>query len=197
MLSRHKTKIALTVALFISVVSAVAGQDRLITGMVTDSTGLPLEAATVIHHESLRGITTDSNGKFVLSIPADSRENSVEISLTGFVTRTISFPPGEKDILLPVTILSHKYQTPGSVSVTALRKSGASEIIIPVTTGYVMPSVSHSIESLIKTLPGVSSFSELSNQYSVRGGSMMRTWYILMVLKPKGLTLSDTGNRKG
>ena len=171
MLSRHKTKIALTVALFISVVSAVAGQDRLITGMVTDSTGLPLEAATVIHHESLRGITTDSNGKFVLSIPADSRENSVEISLTGFVTRTISFPPGEKDVLLPVTILNHKYQTPGSVSVTALRKSGASEIIIPVTTGYVMPSVSHSIESVIKTLPGVSSFSELSNQYSVRGGS--------------------------
>mgnify|MGYP001316442978 CR=1 FL=1 len=130
MLSLNKTKIAFTIALFISVISAVNGQDRSITGVVTDSTGLPLEAATVIHRESRRGVTTGPDGKFVLSIPVTSQGNSVEISLTGFVTSEVTFPAGEKDILLPVTILSHKYQTPGSVSVTALRKSEASEIIL-------------------------------------------------------------------
>ena len=34
-----------------------------------------------------------------------------------------------------------------------------------------IPTISESIESLLKSLPGVSSNNELSNQYSVRGGS--------------------------
>ncbi len=34
----------------------------------------------------------------------------------------------------------------------------------------VIPSVTGTLESLIKTLPGVASTSELSSQYSVRGG---------------------------
>ena len=34
-----------------------------------------------------------------------------------------------------------------------------------------IPTISESIESILKSLPGVSSNNELSNQYSVRGGS--------------------------
>ena len=34
-----------------------------------------------------------------------------------------------------------------------------------------LPSVSNSIEALIKTMPGVTSNNELSSQYSVRGGN--------------------------
>jgi hypothetical protein len=166
-----KIRILFILILFTNALNIVSGQDRLVSGMVTDSTGLPVEFASIVHKESQRGTTSDSKGRFSLSIPSNTKDNSITISLIGYTNKTIFFEAGDEDIVLPVVVLSHQLQTPGSVKVTALRRGGASEISIPVSTGFVIPSITHEIESIVRTMPGVSTFSELSNQYSVRGGS--------------------------
>jgi len=166
-----KIRIIFILILFTNALSSVSGQERLVSGMLTDSTGVPLESVSVIHRESRRGITSDAKGRFTLSVPVSTTDNSIYISLVGYVSKTISFDAGKNDISLPVIVLNQQLQSPGSVRVTALRRSDATEILIPVSTGFVMPSITHEIESIVRTLPGVSTFSELSNQYSVRGGS--------------------------
>jgi hypothetical protein len=166
-----KIRVLFILILFTIALNSVTGQNRLVSGTLTDSTGVALESASVIHRESQRGATTDSKGKFSISIPVKTSDNRIVISLVGYITRTITFEAGDKDISLPVIVLSQQFHSPGSVMVTALRRNGASEISIPVNTGMVIPSITHEIESIIRTLPGVSTFSELSNQYSVRGGS--------------------------
>src|SRR5665647_2388949 len=57
------------------------------------------------------------------------------------------------------------------VEVKAVRADNITAISIPVVAGIVIPSVTGGIEAVIKTLPGVASFNELSSGYSVRGGS--------------------------
>jgi hypothetical protein len=166
-----RIRIAFLLVLFTSAVYTINGQNRIISGMVTDSAGVPLESATVIHRESFSGSSTDSGGRFRFAIPGSAKNNSIEISLVGYVPRTVIFDAGEKDVTIPVIIMKQQLISPGSVNITALHHDETSEISIPVNTGFVMPSITHEIESIIRTLPGVSTFSELSNQYSVRGGS--------------------------
>jgi len=166
-----KIRIIFILILFTNALNIVTGQYRIVSGMLTDSTGVPLESASVIHRESRRGTTSDVKGRFALSIPVNTTDNNIDVSLVGYVGKTVSFEAGENDISLHVIVLRQLLQSPGSVRVTAMRRNEATGIIIPVSTGLVIPSITHEIESIIRTLPGVSSFSELSNQYSVRGGS--------------------------
>jgi len=57
------------------------------------------------------------------------------------------------------------------VEIRASRPDNITVINIPTVAGAVIPAVAGGIEAAIATLPGVSSFSELSSGYSVRGGS--------------------------
>jgi hypothetical protein len=57
------------------------------------------------------------------------------------------------------------------VSVSARQERATSFQSIDVSSLDLLPNTSGSIESIIKTLPGVSSNNELSSQFSVRGGN--------------------------
>ena len=53
-------------------VNSVMAQNS-ITGTVTDDSGSPLPGASVVVKGTTRGVITDSNGKFSISVPANSR----------------------------------------------------------------------------------------------------------------------------
>ncbi len=60
---------------------------RVITGSVKDSDGVPLPGASIIEPGTANGTTTDFDGNFVLSV---SEENpTLEISFIGFITQSI------------------------------------------------------------------------------------------------------------
>nr|MBA2328552.1 carboxypeptidase-like regulatory domain-containing protein [Flavisolibacter sp.] len=48
-------------------------QTRSIAGRVTDQTGQPIIGASVLAKGTSVGTTTDNNGNFALSLPADAR----------------------------------------------------------------------------------------------------------------------------
>jgi TonB-dependent starch-binding outer membrane protein SusC len=62
-------------------------QNRPVSGKITDSSGRPLRGVSVIPKGSARGTTTDENGTFQVSVPANTR--TLILSYIGYVTREV------------------------------------------------------------------------------------------------------------
>lgn len=63
-------------------------EDRKISGKVVDAaTNSPLPGATILAKGLTFGTTTDSEGNYTLTIPADSRE--IVVSFVGFISKTV------------------------------------------------------------------------------------------------------------
>src|SRR5687768_2516089 len=69
-------------------VSLSYAQERVVTGRVTDESGLPLFKATVDLQGGRATTTTDANGNFSLSVPANA--TALVISYVGMQTQTVS-----------------------------------------------------------------------------------------------------------
>ncbi|MCS3801253.1 SusC/RagA family TonB-linked outer membrane protein [Niastella sp. OAS944] len=63
------------------------GQAQLVSGIVTNTDGAPLESASVVIKGTSQGTATDASGKFTLRIPGDKA--TLVISRTGFTDLTI------------------------------------------------------------------------------------------------------------
>ncbi len=142
-----------------------------INGAVKDSAGYPVENAAVSVEYFKTGTYTDQSGNFILKVPADGKMHILNVSMTGYETLSIeilcnkNFNTGTLIIRETVTGLNE-------VKVTSTtRSSGIGAIFISPRDVRFLPSSSGSFEAVLKTLPGVSSNNELSNQYSVRGGN--------------------------
>lgn len=166
-----RIKLLLFILIIFSAADSLSGQNRTISGVVTDSTGVPVQSVIIRHTEGMRVTSTDKNGRFKLILPSTSTRQNIEISCVGYNKHVVILTAGEDDIDLPVIILKEQVLSLDNISITAVRRNEVTSLQIPVNTSFVIPSVSRSIEAVIRTLPGVSSYSELSNQYSVRGGS--------------------------
>ncbi|HXJ99754.1 MAG TPA: TonB-dependent receptor plug domain-containing protein, partial [Gelidibacter sp.] len=68
--------------------SSQSQQQRPIKGTVVDEAGVPLMGATVQIKNTNRGVTTDFDGNFELSVPNDAK--ALVISYLGFVTKEVS-----------------------------------------------------------------------------------------------------------
>ncbi len=143
-----------------------------IIGKITDERNNPLEFVNVgvFNIPIPIGTSTDRNGKFIFTIPANT-EITIVASFTGFESQTnkLILTPGEtkeinfrlKEITtqLPEFVIQDKVVR--TTNFTRLDPKNVTQI----------PSVSGGVESIIKTMPGVSSNNELSSQYNVRGGN--------------------------
>lgn len=147
------------------------GQERFVVlaGITMGIDNQPLAGVNIQIKNSRRGSFSDQKGHFTIkiSLPEDS---ILVFSSLNF--QTVEMPVGtgtRKDftvVLHPVSIKIEEVQVskqqrsnPGVVNISPLLAKN-----LPNTGGGA-------IEQLIKTLPGVSSNSELSPQYSVRGGN--------------------------
>lgn len=156
-------------ALLATALGCVA-QTFTLRGRVTDGEGNPVEFASVACPSQGRATVTSLQGQYELKLlSADSVV--VKFSMLGYRTKTrvLRRPKGTQT--LQVT-LSEQASTLGEVTVAGQKiQSGQTQDIgtkplhsLPSTTG-------NAVEELIQSQAGVSTHSELSSQYNVRGGS--------------------------
>lgn len=146
-------------------------QQSLIRGSVKDTTGAPIEKASVFIPSLKTGSYTDISGNFSFSVPVDGKEYNVAVSCVGYKQENILVIFNLNEITLNVT-LHESVGNIGEVKISSDRiMKGAALIQIPLKDFNLLPSVSGSFEAILKTMPGVSSHNELSSQYSVRGGN--------------------------
>ncbi len=160
-----------SVFLLLNVFTAGAQDIAFVSGIVSDVKGKPLELVNVAIFGQPGGTVTDRRGRYELPVPAKEPVN-LAFSFIGYArySEQITLKPGERreinvklestSTLLPnITIEDSRIRTS-----TLTRIDPKVSSAIPSLTG-------NAIESLVKTMPGVSSNNELSSQYSVRGGN--------------------------
>ena len=140
-------------------------------GIITDSNGHPLDMVNIALKDYALGTTSKRDGTFLLRIPA---QKNVVVVFTSVGYKSVSdtiFGKAEELITLKITMEDSNVNL-GEVTVSQNRREGGNVTRIdPKMLDAVVGSSSGAVETLIKTLPGVSSNNELSSQYTVRGGN--------------------------
>lgn len=151
--------------------AVLQGQEKVITGVVTDTSGVAVTGSTVYIPELGKGTVSREDGSFrLVFIPGERDKILLRISCVGYASDTLTLDPGSLPGSITVRLIPLITILEG-VEVRATRSENVTVISIPVVAGAVIPSVSGGIEAAVATLPGVTVFSELSSGYSVRGGS--------------------------
>ncbi len=168
---KNKTTFIIIILLFTSFLP-VFSQDNIgkVTGYIKDENGLPVEMVNVIVvNLNGKGTVSDTKGYFEISLPAG--KYTLQFSRIGFTTkqRKVSVNGG-KTIKIQVLLPQQAKQLEEVLVKTIHERNNNLVRINPKVVSYI-PSPDASIESLLRTLPGVSSRNELSSQYSVRGGN--------------------------
>lgn len=141
-----------------------------ISGKVVDAEGKPIESGTVRIKGSAVGTNTDNEGLYSLSI-LQSDTVTVIFSCIGFKTvdRVLLDPKG--DITLNVGMHTDN-KILDEVHVDGFRGNINGMQTFDAESFKHFPDVSGgSVESVIKTMPGINSNNEMTSQYSVRGGT--------------------------
>lgn len=156
--------------LFSSLTLSFSQQNANISGKITDQSGAAVFMANVSVWGRSIGVSTSITGHYNLNIPSQIPLKII-ISCIGYLPDTINITanPGQK-IELNRSI-SVYIKDIAEVSVTARPDLAGNLQRIDAQALKSLPNSSGNVESLIKTLAGVSSNNELSSQYSVRGGS--------------------------
>ena len=140
-------------------------------GIVRDQAGNPVDLVNIGLQNYSIGTSSNRDGKFLLRIPA-GKEIIIIFRSLGYetVSDTVN-AASEEDILLEVTMKTADIHL-SEITVTEIQKnSGNVKRIDPKFLNVLPDAASGGVETLIKTLPGVSSNNELSSQYTVRGGN--------------------------
>lgn len=161
----------LVLLLLLSLTSFAQKESRgVLYGKVVDEQGMPIDLANVSVVEILSGVTTDSKGRYELSLPSDTTL-TVSVTFVGYETvkKRVRLSKGETR-KLDITLVSTSMNLPDAViSDRAIEASSLTRLDPKQAT--LLPSMGGGVENLIKTLPGVISNNELSSQYTVRGGN--------------------------
>lgn len=158
----------ITVLLLLCVI-CVKAQTFTLQGKVTDSNMSPVELATVSVVEQGKKTMTNLKGEFSMQLrSADSVV--VRFSMVGYKTKTrvLRRPRGKQTLLIQ---LFDDNQLAG-ITVTEKKRQTGSTQQLETKDMKNSPSVTgNAVEELIQSQAGVSTHSELSSQYNVRGGS--------------------------
>lgn len=145
-------------------------QSFTLQGRVVDESGSPVEFASVSCLKQGKMTMTSLKGEYSLQLhSADSVE--VRFSMIGYKTkiRVLRRPRGKQT--LQVVLYSNDNEL-GEVTVTGTRIQSGQTQELKKEHLKNLPSVSgNAVEELIQSQAGVSTHSELSSQYNVRGGS--------------------------
>ncbi len=170
-LIKHISKVAIFGLFYFIGLGVLMGQVKsLVVGVVADSLNNPVEFANIAIQGTNQGTSTDENGRFRLKVAA-SQNVTLLISCVGYVSKSIVVKVDEgekKEVTVKLTSLDNTIE---GVSVISSRYKFSNIEKINIKDIELIPTASGSFESILKSLPGVSSSNELSSQYSVRGGN--------------------------
>ena len=138
-------------------------------GKVTDDQNNPVELATVAVVQQGRMTMTNLKGEFSIQLlSADSVV--VRFSMVGYKTKTrvLRNPKGRQTLLIQLM----DDTTIDEVVVTEqVRQTGTTQQLKPEDMKRTPSATGNAVEELVQAQAGVSTHSELSSQYNVRGGS--------------------------
>lgn len=145
-------------------------QSFTLQGRVVDESGSPVEFASVSCLKQGKMTMTSLKGEYSLLLhSADSVE--IRFSMVGYKTkiRVLRRPRGKQTLQV---VLYNSDNELGEVTVTGTRIQSGQTQELKKEHLKNLPSVSgNAVEELIQSQAGVSTHSELSSQYNVRGGS--------------------------
>ncbi len=161
----------LLLALLLQIISLTTfAQTFTLQGRVTDSNGNPVELATVAIPKQGRVALTNLKGEFSMTLnSADSV--AVRFSMVGYKTKTrvLRKPKGKQTLL--VQLFDDTSELAGVTITEKKRQTGTIEQLDVKNATSAPSATGNAIEELIQQQAGVSTHSELSSQYNVRGGS--------------------------
>ncbi|WP_410221514.1 TonB-dependent receptor [Pedobacter sp.] len=140
-----------------------------VSGVVYDEQNKPIEKVSV----SLVGLAgktfTDANGKYEIASRLSSF--TLRFSIAGYKTEQVKFLESKGTVVRYNIILKPDVKELDEVKIQNKQSRLSNSIAVSVNEIPSLPSVSGNFETILKTLPGVSTNNELSSQYSVRGGN--------------------------
>lgn len=160
----------LILSLFIATSLSTLGQTFTLKGRVIDENNNPVELASVSCLSQGKATVTSLKGEYKMILrSADSVV--VKFSMLGYRTKTriLRHPKGPQT--LQVVLLSDS-RTLGEVNVMGQKiQSGQTQELSTKQLKQMPSATGNAVEELIQSQAGVSTHSELSSQYNVRGGS--------------------------
>lgn len=160
----------LILSLFIAASLSTLAQTFTLKGRVIDENNNPVELASVSCLSQGKATVTSLKGEYKMILrSADSVV--VKFSMLGYRTKTriLRHPKGPQT--LQVVLLSDS-RTLGEVNVMGQKiQSGQTQELSTKQLKQIPSATGNAVEELIQSQAGVSTHSELSSQYNVRGGS--------------------------
>ena len=155
--------------LFITTGSLLA-QNATIKGVVLDENNAPISGVSISYNDD--GTQTNFDGYFFIEVPAE-QEVVLIFSHLSFKSVQVTVPglsPNSDFEMNPVMKID--VEQIGEV-VISRKKRKRVEGITTISPEAIrkIPGANAGVENLLKSLPGVNSNNELSNQYAVRGGN--------------------------
>ncbi|MDC0201707.1 TonB-dependent receptor [Flavobacteriales bacterium] len=140
-------------------------------GTITDNNKEVLPGTNIIIKGENTGVSSDKDGEYSVKL-RPNRSVVIEVSFIGFGIRNIRIPMLKNG---QVYTLDIQMIPEGEIieQVIVKDKTTRKQALSQIKTQHVslIPNSGGGVESVLKTLPGVSSANELSSQYSVRGGN--------------------------
>lgn len=158
----------ITLLMLLCVIS-IKAQTFTLQGKVTDSNMSPVKLATVSVIEQGKMTMTNLKGEFSIQLrSADSVV--VRFSMVGYKTKTrvLRRPRGKQTLLIQ---LYDDNQLAGITVTEKKRQTGSTQQLETKDIKNTPSVTGNAVEELIQSQAGVSTHSELSSQYNVRGGS--------------------------
>ena len=163
-------RIAIIHLLLAVVALTASAQSFVLQGRVIDEHNNPIELASVSCLKQGKATVTSLKGNYTLTLQsADSV--AVRFSMIGYKskTRVLRNPKGRLSLTV---VLYGDDTTLGEVQVEGQRiQSGQTQELKPKDMKMAPTAAGNAVEELIQSQAGVSTHSELSSQYNVRGGS--------------------------
>ena len=162
-------KTSILFVLFLMVTQVAIGQSFTLQGKVSDKDGNPIELASVMVVSQGKLAMTNLKGEFHMQLhSADSVK--VRFSMIGYKSkeRVLRRPQGKQTLLIQLLDDNEMQE----VVVEGKTKQHGTTEELDVDKVKQGPSASgNAVEEMVQTQAGVSTHSELSSQYNVRGGT--------------------------
>jgi hypothetical protein len=142
----------------------------MVYGYILDELGGPVPLANISISGTPLGTISNDKGEYVLSAPA-KKEFEVVVSLLGYESSSGIIKVSGSESIRRDFVIRMAYEDISEVYIYHGRVRQGSLSRLDTRPLEHLPSVGGEIESLLKTMPGVSGRNEFSSRYSVRGGN--------------------------
>mgnify|MGYP000247288852 FL=1 len=158
----------ITLILFFLFTLTITAQTGIIKGIIKNASKEPIEGVAVTYLNN--GTTTNEEGEYSLTIPAEKRITIV-FSHVSFKTYQKAFTLPKNKTFRFSPILDAKVEEISEVKIEDHKKDAQGYLKVNPADVTKIPGANQGVENILMTLGGVNNNNELSTQYNVRGGN--------------------------